>query len=92
MTDLAACDCFTANSCLLNGIDNVAKLTDGKLVLVNNAFSGDKQASYKPMRFGANTGNVTLSDLDGNQLRVIQSSIRLRICSPEKAQLGYKQC
>jgi type IV fimbrial biogenesis protein FimT len=92
MTDLDACDCFSLNSCSLSGNDKTEKLTNGKMVLVENAFSGDKQASYKPMRFSVNTGNVTLSDLDGNKLKVIQGVHRLRICSPDKAQLGYKKC
>jgi type IV fimbrial biogenesis protein FimT len=91
MTDLTTCDCFSTSSCLLNGNNNVEKLSDGKMVFSDINFTGE-QASYKPMRFGVNTGNVTLSDLNGNQLKVIQGSNRLRICSPDKAQLGYKKC
>ncbi|MFT7054365.1 MAG: type IV fimbrial biogenesis protein FimT, partial [Psychromonas sp.] len=41
---------------------------------------------------GVNAGSVTLHDNNGNKLQVIQSSMRLRLCSPDTAQLGYEQC
>lgn len=94
MTDSASCDCFTANSCLLNGNSKVVQLTDGKKLLASPSditFSG-QQASYRPMRFGVNAGSVTLHDNSGGKLKVIQSSMRLRLCSPDTAQLGYEQC
>ncbi|HEY5716384.1 MAG TPA: GspH/FimT family pseudopilin, partial [Psychromonas sp.] len=94
MAETAACDCFTANACLVNGLNKVEQLTDGKMLFAGKAditFSG-QQASYKPMRFGVNSGSVTLNDGNGNKLKVIQGSMRLRICSPDKAQLGYKKC
>jgi len=84
MTDSDSCDCFVANSCLLNGNNKVEQLTDGKQLLASPSditFSAQK-VSYKPMRFGINAGSVT----------VIQSSMRLRLCSPDEAQLGYEQC
>ena len=94
MADTSACDCFTDNACLVNGLNKVAQLTDGKKLFASKAditFSG-QQASYKPMRFGVNTGSITLNDGNGNKLKVIQGSMRLRICSPDKAQLGYRRC
>lgn len=94
MTDSDSCDCFKVNSCLLNGNNNVVQLTDGKKLLASQSditFSG-KKVSYKAMRFGINAGSVTLRDNNGNKLKVIQSSMRLRLCSPDKAQLGYKKC
>ncbi|MGB5445638.1 MAG: GspH/FimT family pseudopilin [Psychromonas sp.] len=94
MADTAACDCFSANACLVNGLNKVAQLTDGKMLFAAKAditFSG-KKVSYNPMRFGVNAGSVTLHDVNGHKLKVIQGVMRLRICSPDKAQLGYKKC
>ncbi|MFT6926488.1 MAG: type IV fimbrial biogenesis protein FimT [Psychromonas sp.] len=91
MTDSDSCDCTAINSCLLNGNNKVEQLSDGKKLFAAINFSS-QQASYKPMRFHVSTGNVTLSNNNGDQLKVIQSSMRLRLCSPDKAQLGYEQC
>jgi len=94
MTDSDSCDCFVANSCLLNGNNKVEQLTDGKQLSASPSditFSAQK-VSYKPMRFGINAGSVTLHNNSGNKLKVIQSSMRLRLCSPDEAQLGYEQC
>jgi type IV fimbrial biogenesis protein FimT len=88
---MAMSDSAAANACLLNGNNKVEQLTDGKKLFAAVNF-GSQQASYKPMRFHANPGNVTLHDNSGNKLKVIQSSMRLRICSPGSAQLGYEQC
>lgn len=94
MTDSSACECFTANSCSIKGLNKVKQLADGKTLFTSESditFRG-QQASYKPMRFAVNTGSVTLHDNSGNKLKVIQGGMRLRICSPDKAQLGYKRC
>lgn len=94
MSDLSACNCSIANSCLLNGVEVSEVLSDGKKLFTSASditFSGD-QASYSAMRFSVNAGSVTLSDVNGRKLKVIQSIMRLRICSPDQAQLGYKKC
>jgi type IV fimbrial biogenesis protein FimT len=94
MTDLDSCDCFTTNSCMLDGREVVKDLTDGKKILIKNgdiSFSGS-QASYAPMRFSVNTGAILLTDLSDNKLKVIQSSMRLRICSPDVKAMGYPKC
>jgi len=94
MTDSDSCDCSVANSCLLKGSHKVEQLSDGKKLLLSPSditFSGQK-VSYKPMRFGINAGSLTLHDNSGNKLKVIQSSMRLRLCSPDEALLGYEQC
>ncbi|MFT6985764.1 MAG: type IV fimbrial biogenesis protein FimT [Psychromonas sp.] len=94
MTDLPSCDCFVANSCLLNGLEHIEEVSDGKTLFTSASditFNGN-QASYSPMRFSINAGSVTLTDLTGYKLKVIQSTIRLRVCSPDQAQLGYKKC
>jgi len=94
MTDLTSCDCFTANSCLLDEGEMVKDLTDGKQISINTGditFTG-LQSSYAPMRFSVNPGAIQFTDLSGNQLKVLQSSMRLRICSPDVAAMGYPQC
>ena len=94
MTDQAECDCFSVNSCVLNGREIVKELVDGKQLFINKSdisFSG-LQASYAPMRFSVNPGAVQFSDVSGNKLKVIQSRMRLRICSPGVASMGYREC
>ena len=89
-----SCDCFVENSCVLNGQQQISSLNDGKLVFTSSSditFSG-LQASYNPMRFSVNSGSITLTDNDGYKLSVIQSAMRLRICTPDGDLLGYKQC
>ena len=91
---MAMSESSAANSCLLSGNNKVEQLTDGQKLFTSKSditFS-NQQASYKPMRFGINSGSVTLHDNRGNKLKVFQSSMRLRICSPDSAQLGYEQC
>lgn len=94
MSELGACDCFTKNSCLMNGTEKVVELADGKYVFTstsNITFSGS-QASYTPMRFSVNAGSIVLNDSSGSKLKVIQSAMRLRICTPDGDKMGYKQC
>lgn len=93
-SDQNSCDCSVQNSCLVNGIEFNQPLTDGKLVFTsstNITFTGLK-ASYNAMRFSVNAGTILLNDNYGNRLKVIQSAMRLRICSPDSDQLGYKKC
>jgi type IV fimbrial biogenesis protein FimT len=88
---IAMSDSSAADSCSLNSNNKFEQLTDGQHLFATINF-GSKPASYKPMRFHANPGNVTFSNHNGDTLKVIQSSMRLRVCSPGSAQLGYKQC
>lgn len=90
----ARCDCFTENSCLVNGVQYNEQLSDGRLVFVTASditFTG-LQASYNTMRFSVNTGSITLIDKSKQKLKVIQSVTRLRVCAPGTAKLGYKAC
>ncbi|WP_409439905.1 GspH/FimT family pseudopilin [Psychromonas sp. GE-S-Ul-11] len=94
MSEASGCDCFTANSCQLDDVDNVQPLVDGEEVMLSQAnmkFNGD-QASYGALRFTVKTGSVTLTNQYQGALSVIQSAMRLRVCSPDKAALGYKKC
>ena len=101
MTKQDSCSCFTANSCVLTDVDDangrevIETLADGKQVKLASSeditFSGE-QASYKAMRFGVNLGTITLTDLNGNKLNIVQSLIRLKVCSPGSAKMGYRVC
>lgn len=94
MSDNNACDCLDMNKCLLDGVRVSENISDGHsiFILANDITFSSQQASYGPMRFDVNTGSVKFSDNSGAQLKVIQSTMRLKICSPEKAMLGYKPC
>jgi type IV fimbrial biogenesis protein FimT len=94
LSDNTSCDCFIQNSCLLSGSHQNVNLSDGKLVFTSASditFTG-LQASYNSMRFTVNAGSITLNDNNNHKIKVIQSAMRLRICTPDSDQLGYKQC
>lgn len=94
MAEQSNCDCFADNSCLINGLQVEQDLADGKTLFISPSdikFVGNK-ASFSPMRFSVNSGSITLTDISGNKLKVIQSTMRLRICAPGKAHSGYKKC
>ena len=96
LSEDAHCDCFSENSCLLDGIETVYELADGKTLLIGQEFlkfTGD-QASYGPLRFSVETGSIILENSEGNALSIVQSAMRLRICAPEKSAslLGYPEC
>ena len=94
LSDFSGCDCFTANSCQLDGIEKVQDLADGQKVLINDNDINftNHQASYGALRFSVETGSVVLTSRDNKKLSVIQSAMRLRVCAPDGAYLGYKQC
>ena len=93
-SEQSSCDCFVQNSCVVNGLEYNEVLSDGKLVFTSQndiTFTG-LQASYSSMRFSVNAGSITLRDANENSLTVIQSVMRLRVCSADGDQFGYKQC
>ena len=94
MSAQSGCDCFTLNSCQLDGLEVIEDVADGRALFTSatDITFTNEQASYSPMRFGINTGSITISGVNGLKLKVIQSTMRLRICSPEQDQLGYKKC
>ncbi|WP_240791500.1 GspH/FimT family pseudopilin [Psychromonas sp. SP041] len=94
MSDFSGCDCFSANSCQLDGVEKVQDLADGDKVLIdeNDINFTNYQASYGALRFSVETGSVVLTSRDNKKLSVIQSAMRLRVCAPDEAYLGYKQC
>ena len=94
LSDFSGCDCFTANSCQLDGIEKVQELADGKKILIDESdirFT-DSQASYGALRFSVETGSIILTNQYNKRLSIIQSAMRLRVCAPGQDYLGYKQC
>ena len=94
VSETAACDCFKANSCQIDGVEQVQELTDGKRLFINQGdikFS-NAQVSYGALRFSVETGSVKLTNSEEKSLSIIQSAMRLRVCAPDDAYLGYKKC
>lgn len=94
ISDFSGCDCFTLQSCQLDGLDSTRALSDGRHLFIHDGdikFS-DSQASYGPLRFSVETGSITFTNSENKQLSVIQSAMRVRICSPEQEYMGYQKC
>ncbi|WP_243834679.1 GspH/FimT family protein [Psychromonas algarum] len=94
VSEQSNCDCFSENSCQLDGIEKVYDLADGKILSIDAdklTFAG-KEASYGALRFSVESGTITISNSQQNSLSVIQSAMRLRVCAPNKSQLGYPKC
>lgn len=96
----AACDCTTANSCSIDGIEKVVNGTDFDGPSLTASFAGGTatQTGFDPVRgFAKNlvgstsNGNVLLQ-LSGHDVKVILSRFgRVRICSTTGAG-GYDPC
>ena len=94
ISESSHCDCFTQGSCQLSGIEKIQDAADGQILLIDDeaiTFTSN-QTSYDTMRFSVETGSLTLKNSEGNSLSIIQSAMRMRVCSKEKAQLGYPKC
>ncbi|MDX2424892.1 MAG: GspH/FimT family pseudopilin [Cycloclasticus sp.] len=90
----AACDCFTANSCEIDGIEKVVNRADyGENVLIKNDdvnFAADL-VSFTPLRGQANPGYVEFSLADGRDIKInVNSRGRATICSDDG--LGFEGC
>ena len=89
-----SCDCLTKNTCQLDEDDKLEELVNGTNLFILNEdmkFQGNK-ISYSPMRFNTQQGSVTLTNTNDVKLKVIQSRMRLRICSVAQSRLGYPKC
>ncbi|MCE2572774.1 GspH/FimT family pseudopilin [Motilimonas eburnea] len=96
LTNKDPCDCYTANSCTLNGQDTSSDWIDGSQLLlaterpvnfVNN------RVRFSPVRLTANAGTIRIENAQHKQLRVITSIRgRVRICQVGDVGLGYKEC
>ncbi|MDO6526671.1 GspH/FimT family pseudopilin [Motilimonas sp. 1_MG-2023] len=96
LTDLASCDCFTANSCTLDGLDTSADWVDGEkitLATVEPVTFSDNKVQFSSVRLTANGGTIRLENAQHKQLNVITSLRgRVRICQVGDVGLGYKEC
>ena len=97
LTNLTSCDCFTANSCSLNGQDTSREWINGKNIILaaiaNPITFVDDKVTFSPVRLTANGGTIYLENAQHKQLRVITSPRgRVRICQDGDVGLGYKEC
>lgn len=78
----AACDCNTANSCILNGQEKVVRFSN--VALPQATFGGGATVSYSGSRgMAAPAGTVWLRNGTGLQVAVVVSRLgRMRMCSP----------
>lgn len=94
LSESGSCECFTANSCQLDGIEKVQDLVDGEMLFIKSGdltFTGE-QTSYGALRFTVATGTVTLTNSQDKSLSIVQSTMRLRVCSPDVPRLGHPTC
>lgn len=96
---VANCDCFendntSSNYCSVNSEQFNQQLVDGKSVFLFSkdiTFSSNR-TSYNTMRFSTVSGHISLEEKGGSRLQVKQSAMRLSICAPGGARLGYPSC
>ncbi len=96
LTNKDPCDCYTANSCTLNGQDTSASWIDGtELLLVSDEPVNfvNNRVKFSPVRLTANAGTIRMENAQHKELRVITSKRgRVRICQVGDVGLGYKEC
>lgn len=92
----AACDCFTANSCEIDGIEKVVNRSDyGENVLITGNTAGisfpSDLISFTPLRGQATFGSVKFSLSGGSEIEVkVNARGRTTICSNNG--LGLEDC
>ena len=82
LTDAATCDCTTANSCVLDGVERVANNTQFKDIAVTVSPS-DSTFHFNPLRGTVNAGNIKFtSSAQGLQAKaVVNGKGRITTCS-----------
>jgi len=88
------CDCFTDNACQADEYDKREELVNGTSLFIfdEDMKFQDNKMSYSAMRFNTQQGSITITNTNNTKLKVIQSRMRLRICSVDQARLGYPKC
>jgi len=91
-----SCDCFTANSCEIDGIEKVVNRSDyGENVLITGNTTGvsfpSDLVSFTPLRGQATFGSVKFSLSGGSEVKVsVNSRGRTTICSNNG--MGFPTC
>ncbi|PHS72766.1 MAG: hypothetical protein COB22_04085 [Cycloclasticus sp.] len=90
----AACDCLTANSCEVDGVEKVVNRSDygNNVLITGNAvgFAGGI-VSFTPLRGQTIAGNATFSLADGAEIKV-STNIRGRTTICSNSGLGMEGC
>lgn len=90
------CDCYTANSCTLNGQDTSADWIDGESLQLPDPKPVNfvnRRVKFSPVRLTANAGTIRIENAQHKELKVITSIRgRVRICQVGDVGLGYKEC
>lgn len=92
LTTAASCDCTTANSCSLDGVERVVSNTQFKGIAAAVS-PADSTFSFNPLRGTVNAGNVQFTS-DGQGLTskaVISGKGRVTTCS-DSGVGGFKTC
>ena len=78
----AACDCHTANACVVDGVERVTRGSGYAGVLLTPGVSGNR-FSFQPRRGTVTAGNVQFTASHGKAVRVVVSGYgRIRAWSP----------
>jgi len=88
-----ACDCTTANSCQIDGIEKVVSNTDyPNIEVVESSTLDGSSISFTPLRGTANALHLKFSSSTGRQLGVAVSTFgRVRVCS-DNGSWGNTSC
>jgi len=91
MTELNTCDCTTAGSCIIDGIERVVNAGDFINTSATWNFTGDI-TGFDPLRgFPSNAGTFTFSIGNGDADIVLAPNGRIRVCSSTSVG-GYPPC
>lgn len=95
ISDNGDCDCQTLNSCTINGVEQLVKSSDFKLVSMQELnFGVNSAAAFDGIRGLAvgSAGSMILSD-GSNKAKLILSNMgRIRICMDEGELGRYSSC
>jgi len=93
LSQVNACDCTTANSCQIDGVDKVVSNTDyPNIQVVASSSLVGQSISFTPMRGFANGRHLQFSSSTGKELGAVVSTLgRVKLCSNQES-WGYSSC
>lgn len=90
-----SCDCTSASSCQINGVDRVIDGDDFDGITISNiAFANGNYTGFEPTRTSANGDNGALLLTDGTDSVMISVSSlgRISMCQTGSTTLGISEC
>jgi len=93
LSQVNACDCTTANSCQIDGVERVVSNADYPNIQVMDSSTLDGSSiSFTPLRGFANGLHLQFSSSTGRKLGAVVSPLgRVRLCSTQGS-WGYPSC